>query len=215
VLTVVSTLTAMAVPASLNATRLSSVRNAAFAVVDTWSQAQSRAQNGPSPGHDEGRHWGVLLVQQDGEAWVGLVCDDRGTTVPAHDMRQYLPVYGGLPVADATLAPVLRTAFSAGTVIMLDANGDGSYQPLDGSLLWYAQHRSGRPIAPAHVVAGSGRACSPLSLGLGTTQGAEFGLQSLAPGLRVQTLDYVPGERGHAQAIQIFPAGVALSQQQE
>ncbi|MDA3961161.1 MAG: type II secretion system protein [Planctomycetota bacterium] len=218
VLSVALLLSAMVVPGTLSALRRNAVRDGATSVIDVWRQAQTRAQReNPDTSSSTHAHYGVILVQRGGRAWVSMIYDNKDSAAliaTPTAAAQHVAADGSIGT-DTSRDYVLKYELPA-SVVIAEQDAGGTWRVQDGVWAWYAQYRTGLPVNPMDVAAGNGAIAAPFGVGVAEPPeiAAAAGVSApvLCRGLRVQTHDY-NGDNGHAAAVAIYHAGMAFMDQ--
>jgi hypothetical protein len=219
VLSIAMTLVGMVVPSTLTSLRHNAVRSGASSILDVWTQVQMRAQTEmANPSDPTPDHYGVVLVQENGRAWVAMIHDDRDSAALSgspEQARMYLDA--GRFSADSSKPAALRHELD-GSVVVATADASGTWSVRDGVWVWYARFGSATPISSGDVANSAANRAAPF--GIGVTEPPEIAATSgvsapvLCHGLRVQTHDYT-GTQGHAVAVSIYHAGVGVIEDQQ
>ena len=204
VLGIMLLLGSLAAPAMVQASRRAKISEAAGRIHQVWTQARALAlTERMDSAAAVPRHYGIVLVQPpSGEAWVGLLYDNRSAAAIAADPA------AGLLLRDPAAAvpePVLRFRLPGGLALGTAAASGGAPAVAPTVLAVYAQFGTGQPIAPVSVVLGQGGNAGLVSIGTRTSPACT----PAYPGV-VRVMSAAEPQRG--ANIAIHEAGICVTQ---
>lgn len=220
VMAIIALLAGMAMPAASTSLRRSALNTSANIVVEAWRKARLLALSHPLPACAPGekpRHFGLLLRSAPEGVQVAVIYDNRDVAaITADPQSAILHDNAAISLNDRGSSPA-PAVFRERLASTIELVADNANQPLNGAIVVYAQYRTGVPIQPTAVAAGSGPLAKPCSLGLPpvtlsaeTIPGVDVTASSIAPVLRLQSRGWDPSQkRGRATRISIFHAGAS------
>jgi len=206
-------LMSIAIPSIIPSLRRGALHNAMNDIESCWRQARYLAMTTSVPNGTNPAHFGIVLSQNAGERpYVALAYDSAGPGVMPNLLRQDQDP-ANPATYDPAKPPVVKHEFSRHVVIASQLPG-GSTTTADRTVTVYAQYQTGVPVSPEDVAAGRGMVAAPTSFGIAASEldPTAPAPASVAPVIRLQTLDYDPSQRGFALGVALYHAGFVSAQ---